>query len=87
MAKKIEKIEEEELKALQTLVGKLNNLKLELGNIETTKHKILHQAAELETKEFGEMHKTLEEKYGKVNINISDGSINEIVEDGPSKKD
>jgi len=86
MAKKIEKIEEEELKALQTLVGKLNNLKLELGNIETTKHKILHQAAELETKEFGEMHKTLEEKYGKVNINISDGSINEI-EDGPSKKD
>ena len=32
------------------------------------------------------MHKTLEEKYGKVNINISDGSINEI-EDGPSKKD
>ena len=33
------------------------------------------------------MQDKLEEVYGKVNVNISDGSITEIKEDEPSKED
>ena len=82
MAKKITK---KELENLQSIIGKLNNLKLELGNIENAKHIVLHQIVEIERTEFGEAHKELEEKYGKVNVNISDGTITEV-EDESSKE-
>ncbi len=83
MAKKVTK---KELEELQEVVSKINEIKLELGNIETTKHRMLHAVAELESKELSEIKTKLEEKYGKVNINISDGLITDK-EDESSKKD
>jgi hypothetical protein len=86
MTKKVKKIEKEELDNVQKIISKLNGFKLELGNIENAKHKILHELAEIEKSELGEIQKELEEKYGKVNVNLSDGTITEV-EDEPSKED
>ena len=59
---------------------------MELGNIEAAKHRLLHSLADVENKDFGEIKKELEEKYGKVNINVTDGTITEL-QDESDKKD
>jgi hypothetical protein len=56
----------------------MNEIKMELGNIEAAKHRLLHSLADVENKDFGEIKKELEEKYGKVNINVTDGIITEL---------
>ena len=68
---------EDELKSLQENVSKLNQVHLELGKLENQKHKILHQVNEIESL-FDELQKELEEKYGKVSINIDNGELSEI---------
>ena len=68
---------EDELKLLQVNVSKLNQVHLELGKLENQKHKILHQVNEIESL-FDELQKELEEKYGKVSINIDNGELSEI---------
>ena len=83
MAKKIKKAE---LERLQASVSKMNEIKMELGNIEAAKHRLLHSLADVETKDFGEIKKELEEKYGKVNINVTDGTITEL-QDESDKED
>ena len=59
---------------------------MELGNIEAAKHRLLHSLADVENKDFGEIKKELEEKYGKVNINVTDGTITEL-QDESDKED
>jgi len=72
-------IEESELKQLQEQENKKSTIFRELGILETQKHSILHLYAEV--MEFQEMTKeTLEEKYGKININLQDGSYEPIEE-------
>ena len=78
MAKPTE-INEEELKSLQENVSKLNQVHIELGRLENQKHKILHQVNEIESL-FDELQKQLEEKYGKVSIDISNGQLSKIKE-------
>ena len=73
------KLNEKELKSLQENVSKLNQVHIELGRLENQKHKILHQVNEIESM-FDELQKLLEEKYGKVNINIETGEFEEIKE-------
>ncbi len=73
------KLNEKELKSLQENVSKLNQVHIELGRLENQKHKILHQVNEIESM-FDELQKELEEKYGKVNINIETGEFEEIKE-------
>jgi len=70
---------EDELKSLQENVSKLNQVHLELGKLENQKHKILHQVNEIESL-FDELQKELEEKYGKVSINIDNGELSKIPE-------
>lgn len=77
--KKVNKLSEKELKSLQENVSKLNQVHIELGRLENQKHKILHQVNEIELM-FDELQKELEEKYGKVNINIETGEFEEIKE-------
>ena len=55
---------EDELKALQENVSKLNQVHLELGKLENQKHKILHQVNEIESL-FDELQKELEENLWK----------------------
>lgn len=73
------KISATELTALQENISKLNQVHIELGRLENQKHKILHQINEIESM-FDELQKELEEKYGKVNINIETGEFEEIKE-------
>lgn len=73
------KLNEDELKSLQENVSKLNQVHIELGRLENQKHKILHQVNDVE-KLFDELQKQLEDKYGKVSINIDNGELSEIEE-------
>ena len=67
------KIKESELKKLQELVSKTNQQQLQLGQLETQKHTILHGLVELQ-QEFFNLQVELEKEYGKVSINIEDGT-------------
>mgnify|MGYP003109914364 FL=1 len=72
---KPQNVTEEELTKLQNLVNALNRTQMEIGNIESRKHSMLHQVIQLQS-QMQQMQKTFEETYGKVDINITDGTIN-----------
>jgi len=74
------KISKEELKELQEQEQKKNAIKHDIGVLETQKHSLLHIWGEIITQQEG-AKKELEEKYGKVNIDLKDGSYTEIKED------
>jgi hypothetical protein len=78
-----DKITEEQLKSIQDLVGQINNGQLQIGQLETQKHALLHQIAEVQ-KMLKDNQDELEKEYGKVNVNIQDGTITPIEEE---KKD
>lgn len=71
---KPQNITEEELTGLQNLVNALNRTQMEIGNIESRKHGMLHQVIQLQS-QMQTMQKTFEDTYGKVDINITDGTI------------
>lgn len=79
------KIKDKQLEKLQELVNNLNQIQSQLGSIELQKHGLLHQSGELQNglKEFQE---ELEKEYGKVSINIQDGTYEEITEEDESDK-
>ena len=87
MAKKKEKvvdlkptnITDEQLKAIQDIISPINNMRIELGRIESRKHMMLHQVSQLQ-ESLQEEQVALEKEYGKVNINIQTGEINYDVE-------
>lgn len=71
------KISQEHLEELQKSVSDINQVALQIGNLELQKHALLHQGVELQ----GDLQKfqtKLEDKYGKISINIQDGSFNPI---------
>ena len=71
---KPQSITKEELGDLQNIVNSLNRVQLEIGSIESRKHNLLHQVTGLQT-QMATMQKTFEDLYGKVDINITDGTI------------
>ena len=75
----INKIKEEELKSLQEKVGIQQNLQLQVGQLELQKFFLLNSAAKNQ-QDLSEEQKKLEEEYGKVNINLQDGSYEKIEE-------
>ena len=87
MAKKTKdlKITDEQLKGLQEIIGQINNAQLSVGQLETQKAGMMAAIGDLQMKLKG-MQEGLEEEYGKVSINIQDGSIKEL-EDESDKKD
>jgi len=78
MSEKELKITEEELKQIQAQVQVRSQLISDIGSVEAEKHKLLHALSNVleKTKETAD---GLEEKYGKVNINLEDGSY-EVIE-------
>jgi len=79
------KIKEEQLTKLQGLVNQINQLQMELGQVESRKYDIIG-AIPMVRKELNEFQNELEEEYGKVSINIQDGTIKEV-EDEANPKD
>ena len=73
------KIEKEELESIQNLVKQINSGQLQIGQLETQKHMLLHQIADVQ-KGLKNLQEDLEKKYGKVNVSIEDGTITSIEE-------
>jgi hypothetical protein len=55
-------------------------VKHDLGLLETQKHSLLHLYAD-EVNKLEELKKELEDSYGKINIDLKDGSYEEIKEE------
>ena len=77
------KITESELKGLQEQEQKKGAILHDLGLLQTQIHSLNHMYVELMIEQ-DKTKKELEEVYGKVNINLQDGSY-EIIEDEESK--
>jgi len=78
---KPEKVNEEELKAIQALVSNINQLTMQVGRAENQKHGFLHQLAGINDEMMLTQDK-LKEQYGTNDINITDGTINYQEENG-----
>ena len=76
------KITEEQLKELQEKVGVIQNVQSQIGGLEAQKHAALHVLAS-QQEELQKIQKALEEEYGKVSINIQDGTYEPIEENEP----
>ena len=73
------KITQEELDNILGFQNRLYNLSTDVGILETQKHAILHELAGVNNEQ-EEYKKVLEEKYGKININLEDGTFTLITE-------
>jgi len=74
------KITDQELEILQTQEKQKNQLAHDLGALESRKHKLLHLLDDVI--EHQEMtFESIEESYGKININLETGEYEEIKED------
>jgi len=78
---KPEKITDEQLEQVQKLINEINRSQIELGQMETKKHAILHSVSALQ-ETVGDMRDTFEKDYGTSDINIQDGVINYPKENG-----
>jgi len=74
---KVEKITEEQLKDLQGHVNTINQAQLQLGQLTSQKSAVLNAIPALQVK-LKEFQDALEGEYGKVSINIQDGTIQEL---------
>ena len=71
------KITKEELDNILQFQNKLYSLSTDVGILETQKHALLHELAGVNNEQ-EEYKKVLEEKYGKININLEDGTFEEL---------
>ena len=77
--KETKKITGEQLETIVKGQKELNSLLVNIGILESQKHGLLHQIAEVN--KFNEEFKSgLQEEYGAININLEDGSYT-LVED------
>ena len=79
------KITDEQLKQLQEQVNTINQNQLQIGNLETQKHSLIHNGVELQNQLKG-IQDELEKEYGKVTINISTGEYEDIKEEEEEAK-
>ena len=71
-------ITKEELENVKTLQSELQKYCNSIGSMEVQKAKAIYQVNMLE-KDMEEAKKAIEEKYGPININLIDGSYEEVV--------
>jgi len=70
------KLSEVELKELQEVIGKINEVQMQIGGLEMQKQELILVGIDAK-KALGETQKTLEETYGQVQIDIQTGEIKE----------
>ena len=84
---KAEKVTDEQLKNIQTIVDRINNAQMNIGQLEARKHQLLHMIAGTND-ELTLMQENLQKEYGTNDVNIQDGTINYPQENGEvNKKD
>lgn len=76
------KIKKQQLEQLRDYQSKKNAVFHDLGVLEAQKHGLLHALAEVNNEADG-FYKELQEEYGKINIDLEDGSYEEL-KDGES---
>ena len=81
------KLEEKELKSLQENQGKINQIVSNMGaisiqkiNLEKSKESLLSELQKIETEQ-NDIKKELEEKYGKISVNLESGEFEIIPEE------
>jgi hypothetical protein len=80
IAQDVTKITEEELKGIQEKVGQINQLQMQVGGLEVQKTIGIENIKAVQG-ELTKLQNELEEKYGKVSVNLQDGTIKPIEED------
>jgi spore germination protein YaaH len=84
---KAEKITVEQLKQVQQTVSNLNRSQLEIGQMESRKHELLHNTFTIR-EQLAKLQEEFQKEYGTFDINIEDGTINYPKENGEvNKKD
>ena len=78
---KAEKVTDEQLKNIQSIVDRINNAQMNIGQLEARKHQLLHMIAGTND-ELALMQENLTIEYGTNDINIQDGTINYPAENG-----
>ena len=72
---KAEKITDEQLKNLQTVVNDNNAIQFRVGALEAQKHELIHQQVGIQAK-IVELQNTFSKEYGTFDVNLTDGTIN-----------
>ena len=83
---KPEKITDEQLKGVQDLINNINRSQMELGQMETKKHAMLHNVSMLQ-EGVGKIRDTFEKEYGTADVDIQTGIINYPQENGEVNKE
>ena len=86
IAKDVKKVTEEELKSVQDKVALINQFQMQIGGLEVQKA-IGIESLKAAQQELQVIQTSLEETYGKVSVNLQDGTISELPEDEADKKD
>jgi len=79
---KPQKITDEQLNKVQSVVNTINRAQMELGMLETRKHRMLNEVLNIQ-EQLTVMQGEFEKEYGTYDINIQDGTIN-YAENEPS---
>ena len=82
---KPEKITDEQLKEVQSLINDINRHQMDLGQMETKKHAVLHHISSLQEC-IGSVREKFEKEYGTADIDIQTGVINYPKENGEADK-
>jgi hypothetical protein len=72
---KAEKISDEHLKQLQSLINRINTIQFNIGKIESQKHNALHDL-KMTQDQIGPFQDILMKEYGHYDVNLTDGTIN-----------
>ena len=83
---KPEKVTDEQLEKVQTVINDINRSQMELGQMETKKHAVLHHISSLQ-EAIGVIREEFEKDYGTADVNIQDGTINYPKENGEVNKE
>ena len=78
---KPEKVTDAQLKKIQSMVDRINQTQMNIGQLESRKHQALHFLAGVND-ELTLVQQELEKDYGTNDINIQDGVINYPAENG-----
>jgi len=73
------KIKKEQLEKIQSQQSRLQAIFTDIGALEARKHEVLHAQAAI-SQEINITKKELEDEYGAINIDITDGSYTSIEE-------
>jgi len=73
----VRQITQEQLETITNQQKDLNAILVNIGMLESQKHMLLHQMADLNNL-IEETKNQLQEEYGAININLTDGSYTEI---------